>query len=159
MPTNADLRRFVENEGWQDKDKKSGKKKGDQHRYTLVLATGDVLFIRISHGSGGVDDPALFAEILRSQLEVTKDQFWSCVKEGTPAPRPSAAPAPPSNAIERSSHETCSGRWDSRLPTSLGSTSCVPSMSGRGISPARHRRTCSRQADPACPRSFRSGLR
>lgn len=100
MPTNADLRRFVENEGWQDKDKKSGKKKGDHHRYTLVLATGDVLFTRISHGSGAVDDPALFAEILRSQLKVTKDQFWACVKQGTPPPRPSAAPAPPSNAID-----------------------------------------------------------
>lgn len=100
MPTNAELRTFVDNEGWQDKDKKSGRKTGDHHRYTLVLATGDVLYTRISHGSGGVDDPALFAEILRNQLKVTKEQFWACVKDGTLPPRPCAAPAPPANAID-----------------------------------------------------------
>lgn len=100
MPTNAELRTFVTTEGWQDKDKKSNKKTGDHHRYTLALETGDVLYTRVSHGSGGVDDPSLFAEILRVQLRVTREQFWACVKDGVLPPRPTVAPPVPANAID-----------------------------------------------------------
>jgi len=52
MPTNAELRTFVDTEGREDKDKRSGKKTGDHRRYTLVLKTGEVLYTRISHGIG-----------------------------------------------------------------------------------------------------------
>ena len=100
MPTNGELRKFVETEGWQDKDKKSRKKTGDHYRYTLALQTGEVLYTRISHSSGGVDDPSLFAEILRTQLRVTKEQFWACVRSGVRPPRPTIAAHAPDNAIE-----------------------------------------------------------
>jgi len=99
MPTNSELRKFVTTEGWQDKDKKSGKKKGDHHRYILELLDGTVLYTRVSHGSGGIDDPSLFASILRTQLAVTEDQFWACVNRGILPPRPGEAIATPVNAV------------------------------------------------------------
>lgn len=100
MPTNAELRKFVDTEGWQDKDKKSGKKTGDHHRYVLALETGEVLYTRVSHGSGGIDDPSLFGQILRTQLRVTREQFWACVKDGVLPPRPAVAAQAPANAID-----------------------------------------------------------
>jgi hypothetical protein len=100
MPTNSELRKFVETEGWEDKDKQSGSKTGDHHRYLLRLETGEVLYTRVSHGSGGIDDPGLFAHILREQLRVTEQQFWDCVRRGVKPPRPGAAPPPPENRID-----------------------------------------------------------
>lgn len=100
MPTNAELRKFVDTEGWQDKDKAAGRRKGDHHRYLLVLADGTTLYTRISHGRGGVDDPKLFAAILRDQLQVTEEQFWACVRQGVKPPRPGATRERPANAID-----------------------------------------------------------
>ncbi len=101
MPTNADLRKFVQTEGWQDKDKAAGRRTGDHRRYTFVLQDGDELYTRISHGAGGVDDPGLFARILRDQLRVTEQQFWACVNNGTLPPRPPApTPTAPENALD-----------------------------------------------------------
>ena len=101
MPTNAELRRFVQTEGWQDKDKGSGRRTGDHRRYVLVLEDGDTLYTRVSLGTGGVDDPALFAHILRDQLRVTEEQFWACVNTGTLPPRPQAPTLEePDNALD-----------------------------------------------------------
>jgi hypothetical protein len=90
LPTYRELRRFVEVEGWEDKDKDkaSGRKKGDHHRYVLTTPTGGRLMTRISHGRGQVADPGLFAHILRDQLDVTEDQFWAAVDDGKPPERP-----------------------------------------------------------------------
>lgn len=93
LPTYRELRRFVEVEGWTDRDKASGKKKGDHHRYTLVTPMGKALFTRISHGSGQVQNPDLFAHILRDQLHVTAEQFWEAVDRSNPPKRPSPSPA------------------------------------------------------------------
>jgi hypothetical protein len=82
-------RTFVETEGWAKKGKANRPgATGDHHRYTLTLATGDVLFTRVSHGSGQLDDPGLVAQVLRDQLQVSEADFWRCVDDGVLPPRP-----------------------------------------------------------------------
>jgi len=82
LPTNKELQRFVEVEGWTDKDQASRKKTGDHHRYFFTTPTGERLYTRISHGSGEIRDPGLFAAILRDQLQIDKTQFWKAVDKG-----------------------------------------------------------------------------
>ena len=82
LPTYKDLKRFVEVEGWDDKDQKSNQKKGDHHRYVFTTPTGERLFTRVSHGNDQIGDPDLFARILRDQLCIDEDQFWNAVDRG-----------------------------------------------------------------------------
>ena len=82
LPTFQELIRFVQVEGWEDKDKKSGKKKGDHHRYVFTTPTGERLYTRISHGKGQIYNPDLFQHILRDQLGIDGDQFWAAVDHG-----------------------------------------------------------------------------
>jgi hypothetical protein len=90
----ADHRTVVETEGWDTKSTaRSGSKTGDHWRYTLRLATG-VVYTRVLHGSGEVNDPRLVAKILRDQLQVSEDDFYACVNDGILPPRP-ATEAPP----------------------------------------------------------------
>lgn len=91
-PTYAELRKFVERERWVDKDAKSRKKKGDHHRCTLRLPTGEVLYTRISHGRGEIADDGLWAAILRNELKVTEKEFWACVDDKVLPSRPQPAP-------------------------------------------------------------------
>jgi hypothetical protein len=89
----ADHRKFVETEGWTKKGTAtSSKKTGDHFRYTLTLSTGDVLFTRVSHGSGQLDDAKLIKAIFRTQLEVTEADFYRCVEKGILPPRPQTIP-------------------------------------------------------------------
>jgi hypothetical protein len=101
LPTYQEHRRFVEVEGWQDKDKASLKRKGDHHRYTLTLANGDMLYTRVSHGRGQYRNPGMFAHILRDELRVSEEDFWRCVDDGVSPPRPEpATPTPPKEALD-----------------------------------------------------------
>ncbi len=95
LPTYADHRRFCEVDGWQDKDARSKKTKGDHHRYVKVLPDGKPLFTRVSHGSGQYRSPSFWGMILREQLGVTEDQFWDAVEKGVVPTRASAEPKPP----------------------------------------------------------------
>lgn len=88
---------FVETEGWEQK-RSTGRGKrtaGDHFRYTLRLATGDVLYTRVSHGTGSLNDPNTIAAVLRDQLRVSEDDFWRCVDDGVLPPRPQ----PPRTAV------------------------------------------------------------
>lgn len=90
-------RKFVEIEGWEKKDTARGTgKTGDHCRYSLTLATGDVLTTRVSHSAGQINDPKLVAAIYRCQLAVSEQDFWRCVDDGVLPPRPQ----PPSVAPE-----------------------------------------------------------
>ncbi len=100
MPTNAEFRKFLQVEGWKDKDKEAGRPTGDHRRYFLELPNGEVLYTRVSHGPGGIDDPRLFAQILRQQLQVTEEQFWACVRDGRRPPRPGAPQALPERRLD-----------------------------------------------------------
>jgi hypothetical protein len=87
--THADHRKFVEIEGWTKKGSSSSSKKtGNHHRYSLTLSTGDVLYTRVSHGSGQLGDSKLIATIFRDQLQVTEEDFYRCVEQGILPPRP-----------------------------------------------------------------------
>lgn len=96
LPTYAEHRRFCEVDGWEDKDAKSKKPKGDHHRYVKVIADGRQLYTQVSHGSGQYRSRDFWRNILRSQLEVTEAQFWEAVEQGKVPVRPSAEPEPPS---------------------------------------------------------------
>lgn len=55
--------------------------------------------MKVSFGSGEIDDRGLFAAILREQMQVSEAEFWRVVREGGPARRAEvhavAPPAPP----------------------------------------------------------------
>ena len=100
--SHADHRKFVETEGWTKKGPARSKRKtGDHHRYTLTLTTGDMLYTRVSHGSGQIENPDLVATILRDQLQVTEEDFYLCVNDGVVPPRPAPqVPKPPEDALD-----------------------------------------------------------
>lgn len=91
LPTNKELMRFVEVEGWENKDQKAHKKTGNHFRYVFTTPMGERLFTRISHGSGQIGDPDLFVSILRDQLCIEEEQFWNAVDKGMRPIRPSHA--------------------------------------------------------------------
>ena len=100
--SHADHRTFVETEGWEHKGTARGAARtGDHPRSTLVLADGDVLYTRVSHGPGEVGDPSLVARILRVDLKVSEEDFYRCVRDGVLPPRPKpAGPPAPAEAID-----------------------------------------------------------
>jgi hypothetical protein len=87
-PTYRELRRFIEVEGWTDKDAAAGRATGDHHRYVFTTPMGDRLYTRISHGRGKIQDADLFRHILRDQLHIEEDQFWAAVDRGKTPERP-----------------------------------------------------------------------
>lgn len=100
LPTYKELRRFVEVEGWQDKDEKSHKKKGDHYRYVFTTPTGERLFTFISHGSDQIGDSDLFRHILRDQLCIDEVQFWNAVDKRIRPTRLSHSPREQTGAID-----------------------------------------------------------
>ena len=100
LPSFQDLIRYVQVEGWEDKDKKSGKKTVDHHRYVFTTPTGERLFTKVSHGRGQIHDRDLFEHILRDQLCIGEEQFWAAVDRGVPPMRLSPAPTNPEGALD-----------------------------------------------------------
>lgn len=100
LPNFRDLIRYVQVEGWEDKDKSSGKKKGDHHRYVFTTPTGERLFTKVSHGRGQIHDQGLFEHILREQLFIDEEQFWAAVDGGIRPTRPSPALANLEGALD-----------------------------------------------------------
>lgn len=85
----SDHKKFVDVEGWSKKGTASGDATtGNHFRYSLRLNTGEILYTRVSHGSGSINDPSLVALILREQLRVSEEDFYRCVNDGTLPPRP-----------------------------------------------------------------------
>lgn len=100
LPTNKELKRFVEVEGWENKDQKAHKKTGNHFRYVFTTPMGERLFTRVSHGSGQIGNPDLFASILRDQLCIDEEQFWNAVDKGMQPTRPSHAQAKHEDALD-----------------------------------------------------------
>lgn len=88
LPTFAELKRFCVVDGWHDHDARRGAKTGDHHRCVKVLRDGTHLYTRVSHGSGTIGSPGLFAHILRVELRVNAEQFWLAVDKGVAPARP-----------------------------------------------------------------------
>ncbi len=100
LPSFQELVRYVQVEGWEDKDKRSGKKTGDHHRYVFTTPTGERLFTKVSHGRGQIHDRGLFEHILREQLCIDEEQFWAAVDQGVQPTRPSLTPTNTEGALD-----------------------------------------------------------
>ena len=98
-PTRADHQRFCELEGWLLVRDARGAAVTHHRTYELALPDGRILRTRISLPLDRTDyGPGLWSHILRDQLDVTPETFWSCVREGVVplrgAPRFEAEPVP-----------------------------------------------------------------
>jgi hypothetical protein len=83
-PTRKDHEKFCLTEGWALVTDARGRAVGHHTTYKLVTPTGDVLRTRISHPANRTTyAPAMWSHILRDQLRVTADEFWSCLLGGT----------------------------------------------------------------------------
>jgi hypothetical protein len=70
MPSWRDLERFLKHVGWEYRPKNSGTDKS----YVKILRTGELLWTRVSRGTGEIGS-GLFSAILRHQLRASKDYF------------------------------------------------------------------------------------
>jgi hypothetical protein len=94
------VRRFCAVEGWEEKAKRARRKGGDHYAYTKPLLDGSVLYVQVSRGSGGYQDPDLVRFIFREELKVTPEEFWRAVDDGVPPNRGQEGTTSPSAAGE-----------------------------------------------------------
>jgi hypothetical protein len=88
-PTWGDVEDFLAADGWREIP--SSERGGSRRRhvfYEKLLADGRVLQTHISHSRGKTMSPGRFSSLLRNDLEVSKDEFWACIRSGTPVDRP-----------------------------------------------------------------------
>lgn len=82
-PTRSAHERFCKAESWQVVRSAVGKRNTHHDTYELSLASGDVLRTRVSRPANKETyGPALWAHILRDQLDVTEQEFWDCADRG-----------------------------------------------------------------------------
>ena len=94
-PTRRDHETFCTTEGWAERKRADGRRGTQPVNYELDLPDGRVLFTRISHPVNRTAyGPSVWSHILRDQLEVTNDEFWACVDQGTRPDRGGATPPP-----------------------------------------------------------------
>lgn len=100
QPTRKDHDTFCRTEGWAQVRDARGRTGTHHVTYRLSLRDGRILRTRVSHPVDRTDyGPALWAHILRDQLDVDEAAFWACVRDGVlpdrgaPAPSPQALPA------------------------------------------------------------------
>ena len=93
-PTRGDHLHFCEVEGWDLVRSAVGKRSTHHETHELQLPDGSILRTRISRPPErtGYGAP-VWSHILRDQLQISPDEFWQCVRTGTPPSR-STLPAP-----------------------------------------------------------------
>lgn len=92
--------RFCEVEGW--RQVQSARERTNKHHITfeLPLDDGRILRTRISRPPNNESyGKELWSHILRDQLCVTANEFWSCVNDGTLPPRSSTQSTIPPTAL------------------------------------------------------------
>jgi len=81
--TRNDHDAFCTTEGWQPVRNARGKAVGHHKTYELVLPDGQILRTRISRPvNRDVYGRSMAQHILRDQLRVTAEEFWTCVDDG-----------------------------------------------------------------------------
>jgi predicted RNA binding protein YcfA (HicA-like mRNA interferase family) len=99
LATFGDLQEYLENAfGWvEEKNLARGRRRGADHlRYSKTLPSGYRLRTKVSLHPREEIGPDLFKEILREQLRITEDEFWSVVRgRGEPSQPETAGPAVP----------------------------------------------------------------
>jgi hypothetical protein len=97
-PTREDHERFCKSEGWRLVRSARGGTGTHHVTYELDLPDGRILRTRISHPVDRTDyGKALWAHVLRDQLDVDEAAFWACVRDGTRPDR--GAPSQPAQAL------------------------------------------------------------
>lgn len=98
--TRVDHDTFCKKEGWDDVRNARGKPVRHHVTYELPLPSGKVLRTRVSRPvKAETYGPQLWSAILRDQLEVTEDQFWSCVDDGVKPNRETEMTTASANAL------------------------------------------------------------
>lgn len=98
QPTRQDHEKFCAIEGWESVRDARGRTGTHHVTYELVLSDGRVLRTRISHPvDRSTYGPSLWSHILRDQLCVSEEEFWTCVRDGVKPGR--GVPEPPSEAL------------------------------------------------------------
>ncbi len=94
-PTWGEIEAFLQADGWVRIPGQSRGGRAEKHIfYEKFLLDRRVLQTHISHSRNGRPSPGRFALILREQLEISRDQFWTALKRGEPAERPATVDAP-----------------------------------------------------------------
>lgn len=83
--TCAEFRAFLAADGW---TKLGGTGNRPHDFFEKVLPDGRVLQTHVSRANDKAPSPDRFRLILRNQLQVTVDAFWTAVKTGEPVDRP-----------------------------------------------------------------------
>ena len=87
-PTRDHHDQFCENENWNLVRGATGRPVQHHRTYELALWDGRILRTRISKPIDKTTyGPRMWSHILREQLEVMAEVFWSCVLDGTPPDR------------------------------------------------------------------------
>jgi hypothetical protein len=94
VPRPSDLRRFCVVDGWERAADAPGRRVSRHEVWTKRLTDGRVLHTAISKGRDEYG-ATLFARVLRSQLQVTAEQFWAAVDKGHPPQRPGVSSSRP----------------------------------------------------------------
>jgi hypothetical protein len=98
QPTRQDHSKFCEIENWALVRDARGRTGTHHVTYELDLPEGRVLRTRISHPvDRDTHGPRLWSHILRDQLAVSGEEFWTCVRDGTRPDR--GVPVPPLEAL------------------------------------------------------------
>ena len=91
QPTRAHHEKFCRIEGWRPVRDARGRTGTHHCTYELDLPDGRILRTRISHPPDRTDyGPGIWRHILRDQLDVSEEQFWTCVRDGIPPGRAAA---------------------------------------------------------------------
>ncbi|MBV9026628.1 MAG: cytotoxic translational repressor of toxin-antitoxin stability system [Streptomycetaceae bacterium] len=100
QPTRQHHQHFCHAEGWERVRDARGRTGTHHLTYELTLPDGRILRTRISHPPDRTTyGPAIWAHILRDQLDIPEDAFWACVlhgmlpDRGTPEPPRETLPA------------------------------------------------------------------
>ena len=94
-PTWADIKAFLAADGWRELPSGArGGSSADHIFYEKALPDGRVLQTHVSHSANKSLSAGRFREILRHQLEVSKDAFWEAIRTSTPVDRPAPVEAP-----------------------------------------------------------------
>ena len=93
-PTRLDHDKFCRVEGWTPVRDARGRTGTHHVTYEFALPDGRILRTRVSHPPNrSTYGPALWAHILRDQLDVDEAVFWAAVRDGV-KPTRGALPAP-----------------------------------------------------------------
>jgi hypothetical protein len=85
-PTWGEIEQFCRIDGWRES------RRTDHVFYEKVLADGTVLRTHRSFAGGKTMSPGRFKAILRNQLQVSEDDFWTALETKEPVARPSDPP-------------------------------------------------------------------